>query len=93
MKLTREQLNCSTDKQLAFLGFKRQNNPGWMQRAMERDFSEQDIAQYHALRPAKVVAQKPWTLELRTADGAKFSITTYSREGMILEMKALLARI
>lgn len=47
MKFSRTELIRAKNVQLHAVGLNRTNNPGWLKKAMEREFTEREIAQFH----------------------------------------------
>ncbi len=50
MKLTHEELSRAKEYQLAAVGMVRQGNSGWMAQALQRDFTEEEIVAFRAVR-------------------------------------------
>lgn len=50
MKLSYYNLVCSTDRMLAALGLNRTGNAGWLQDAMRREFSAEQIKEFERMK-------------------------------------------
>jgi len=56
MKLTRKQLTHARDVQLHAIGITRSNTPGWLKKALQREFSESEV---NAFLHATKVKERP----------------------------------
>lgn len=61
MKLTRKQLTHAKDVQLAAIGITRHKSQGWLKKAVEMEFTEEQVATFKAVRdaPACFVCGQP----------------------------------
>lgn len=57
MKLTRRDFTHAQDKQLAAIGITRTDNSGWLAKAMDREFTQEQIDLFESARRAKKVKE------------------------------------
>lgn len=91
MKLTQKELLHATNKQLYALGLKRDHNPGWMKRALQREFTAAEVADFRGeILFAPPTVTQYWKMEIIGPGGHRMVIEHATRSGLYAEIREMI---
>lgn len=90
MKLTRHELVHATNVQLRSIGLERDQNKGWLLRALDAEFSPDQIEMFHKMRGVKRPASNRvvWTMTITGPN----SLRIYTETDDKADLRAALLR-